>query len=233
MKLIMFAGSGAVGKTALAHACVGMAEEHGIRVVAGYSSTRETYARYGLKRESDALKDPDFNMKFQHDVMGDNIIATERVVANAISNNAEMVLVDRTPYDYASYFFTVFQDHLDLSTIGNKRDTCDAAMLRLVEMVDQIQIVFLPYPGWWSKDTESSDGWRADKTGKNFVWSAVVESELQNARARLTTKLLDRGLAPAKIVIDRLPSFAEQGNVQARAASVLISAFPHHQRRTK
>ena len=228
MDLLMFAGAGSVGKTVLMEACKEMAEERGLKVATHHSSTRQSYANAGLAAESDALKDPEFNRLFQHTVMKDNIKALYSVVsanaAHARLNKKDLIIADRSPYDYSGYYFTVFQQHLDLELIENKRQQCDDALVRLLQYVDNISIIMLPYPTVWAKDTESSDGWRADKTGKNFVWSNVVEAELNDASRRFAARA---DCVADHITLTRMPSFVERGSVEARAVGALLSMYPN------
>jgi GTPase SAR1 family protein len=226
MKMIMFAGAGAVGKTSLMKACQELSEDRGIDAVSAYSTTRDTYAKYNLEKEGDALKDPDFNMKFQGEVMSDNMHAMEALVALHDNKNGDLVLADRTPYDYASYFFTVFQDRLNLDLIEDKRTRCDEAIVRLFRFVDEIQIVMLPFPVGWSKDTESSDGWRADKTGKNFIWSSVCEAELRSAENRLRIRLARTYQKKCKLTIARFIPLVENGPIEMRAMMALSMVYP-------
>lgn len=221
----MLAGAGSVGKTALLEACKKMAEERGLRVQMHYSSTRETYARHGLTGEADALKDPAFNSRFQHEVMTDNIVALLQAMQKAHeSREVDLFITDRAPYDYSGYYFTVFRDMLDLAMIDQKRYLCDDAMIQTTRYITNAEVIMLPYPTTWAVDTESSDGWRADKTGKNFVWSCVVEAELADAKRRLAVHPSRLG---DLINFDRLPSFMERGSVETRAVGALSKLFPN------
>lgn len=222
MKIIMLAGAGSVGKTVLLNAIADMAKKRGLRVGTCYSTTRRTYEKFGFTNESEALKNPEINMNFQNNVLSDNICELENAVEKFAGQNYELLITDRSPYDYAAYYFTVFQDWLGLKIIEDKRETCDQAMMRLQRLTqDRINVTLLPYPTTWALDTQSSDGWRADKTGKNFVWSAVVEAELQDAKYRLEAKRLC-----SPIFIKRMVSFYERADVQTRAAYVLGEVFP-------
>lgn len=221
----MFAGAGSVGKTVLMEMCQAMAEARGLKVKTHHSSTRKTYAKAGLTNESDALKDPVFNRQFQHTVMQDNINELQEAVAEAYHSRAvDLFITDRAPYDYAGYYFSTFRENLNLEIIDAKRNKCDEAMMHLTGCVTQTEVIMLPYPTTWAKDTESSDGWRADKTGKNFVWSCVVEAELMDAHRRLMD--LSHGVA-STIKFGRLPSFMERGSVEARAVGALSKLFPN------
>lgn len=221
----MLAGAGSVGKTSLMDACSEMASSRGLTTVQHYSSTRKSYADAGLTSESDALKDPEFNRQFQHRVMADNIshlYATVKSDATA-KFQPELFITDRSPYDYSSYYFTVFNNTLTLKTIRDKREEADESLVNLLSVVRKINIVLLPYPTSWARDTESSDGWRADKTGKNFAWSAMVEAELADARRRFA----HMGIYRDRLEIGRLPSFVERGSPEVRAVGILTQVFPH------
>lgn len=224
MELLMFAGAGSVGKTTLMEACKVMAEQRGLNVSTHHSSTRQSYANAGLSAESDALKDPEFNRQFQHTVMKDNISALQDVVmrANHSSDRVDLILADRSPYDYSGYYYTVFRDNLDLALIESKRKQCDESLVQLLQYVHKIHIIMLPYPTAWAEDTESSDGWRADKTGKNFIWSNVIEAELVDATIRFANRKISE-----LITINRLPSFMERGSCETRAVGALTQVFPN------
>ena len=226
MELLMFAGAGSVGKTTLMETCKDMAIELGLKVDMHHSSTRQSYANAGLTAESDALKDPEFNRRFQHTVMADNIEALHSVAMRAARamDRQDLVIADRSPYDYSGYYFTVFRDHLDLSLIAEKRKQCDESLMRLMQYANKIHVIMLPYPTSWAVDTESSDGWRADKTGKNFVWSSVIEAELADAKLRFATR--DTNVRD-RVTFGRLPSFMERGSPEARAVGALAQVFPH------
>lgn len=226
MELLMFAGAGSVGKTTLMEACKDMAIQRGLKVDMHHSSTRQSYAKAGLTAESDALKDPEFNRQFQHTVMADNIEALHNaaVIANRAMGRKDLIIADRSPYDYSGYYFTVFRDNLNLALIDSKRRQCDASLISLMQYVDKIHIIMLPYPTAWAVDTESSDGWRADKTGKNFVWSNVIEAELADAKIRLAGRDVN---IRNRINISRLPSFMERGSCETRAVGALAQVFPH------
>lgn len=220
MKTILFAGAGSVGKTVLMEACLTLAQERGLVARRHSSSTRSTYAKAGLTKESDALNDPGFNRNFQGQVMADNIAAMQHIVHRAAEDKADVVFADRTPHDYAAYYFSVFAAELDLLQIKKKRKLADSTLAKMREC--QIVIYVLPYPCHWSKDTESSDGWRNDTTGKNFVWSSIVENEVNNIKHRLELE----GVYHYHITVKRLPPFFENASPDVRALGILSAEFP-------
>lgn len=217
----MFAGAGSVGKTSLLEACKKIAQERNLRVGEHRSTTRDTYARYGFTQETDALKDPEMNRKFQHDVMNDNIYQLEGYIQLTKDRFFDVVFADRTPHDYAAYYFSVFSNVLDLAMIDKKRHQADTTLSKMSDQAEVI-IYMLPYPCYWSQDTDSSDGWRSDTTGKNFIWSAIVESEVMN----ITKRLAMAGLAHHHITVKRLNPFLENGTPEERAIGILSEEFP-------
>lgn len=235
MKIIMLAGAGSVGKTsaleeierlttqsAAVDEVSKLATARDLSVAVHKSTTRKSYASAGLVREKDALDDVAFNMRFQNEVMGDYCTSLHDAVKEASLRGVDLFVADRSPYDYAGYYLSVFQAALTLEMIQEKRARADAALMDTLIWCDELQLTFLPYPGWWSTDTESSDGWRADKTGKNFIWSAVVESELQAAKYRMSGTKKSAG----ELIIHDRCIYIEKGNVHTRATSLLEAAFP-------
>jgi hypothetical protein len=157
-------------------------------------------------------------MRFQDQVMEDFCQSLYHAVLDADSDGAELLITDRTPYDYASYYLNVFQAQLTLEHIYNKREQADVATIQLLNHCNSILLTPLPWPMPWSKDTVSSDGWRADKTGKNFLWSSVLTSELVEAERRNRHKEIEHR---------RLVPFTENGTIEVRAACMMASVFPN------
>lgn len=217
MKTIILAGAGAVGKTVLLEACQALAEDEGLKVAFHNSNTRKTYAKAGLKSEKEALDNVDFNMKFQNEVMLNNCRAAYEACYAAQLQNADIFITDRSPYDYSAYYLSVFQPHMTIEMVRKKRTEADGYTTAMRRRCSEMRVVYLPYPAPWSIDTESSDSWRADKTGKNFIWSAVVESELAEANRRLHSQ--DPSI---DIFFGRLTLDAELGSPEKRAAGLLL-----------
>lgn len=175
----MFAGPGCVGKTTQLNGLVKRATQEGRRVAFHKSSTRKSYLEAGIEKESVALKDPVFNQNFQDKVFDDNLNDLLKALSNAREDGAELFVADRTPFDYIAYYFTVFQEYLTIDKIAEKRIAVVKAMTAIYEISSDTQIVPFVYPVTWSKDTNSSDGWRSDKTGKNFIWGSVLLNEIK------------------------------------------------------
>jgi hypothetical protein len=179
MKILMFAGPGCVGKTTQLELMVKKCEEEGKKVAFHKSSTRKTYAAMSIKNESEILINPVSNMKFQDRVFDDNAKDLLEALNKAIEDKVDLFIADRSPFDYIAYYFTVFQTYLTIEKINLKRKAAWQVMREIGELCPSTQIVPFIYPVSWSKDTESSDGWRADKTGKNFIWGSVVTNEIE------------------------------------------------------
>jgi len=179
MKVLIFAGPGCVGKTTQLELMVKKCEEEGKKVAIHKSSTRKTYAAMGLERESDILNKPLENMSFQDKVFNDNAQDLLEAINKAVEDKVDLFIADRSPFDYIAYYFTIFQQYIKIDDIENKRKAAWQVMREIIALCPSTQIVPFIYPVSWSKDTESSDGWRADKTGKNFIWGSVLISEIE------------------------------------------------------
>lgn len=231
LKVLMFAGAGAVGKTALLEAIEKMAAARGLKTAVHKSTTRKSYAAAGIASEQEQSQRLETGqadeiqtlMQHQHRVMRDNSEALVSAVIAANDSGKHLLLADRSPYDYSGYFYERFQQQLNLETIEAKRREADLAVHGVLEHSEFLRIIHLPWPGHWSRDTVSSDGWRADKTGKNFLWNCVVDSELGEARRRF----LSRHISHDRLDIGRLSSFSERGPIEARAVAALGGIFPH------
>jgi hypothetical protein len=221
MKILMFAGAGSVGKTQLMEACVKLAEQHGIRAVVHKSTTRQTYEKHGFNKERDALANLETNRWFQKEVMQDNIIALNMAVEDAEQRGCQILICDRTPHDYAAYQFTVFAEQMTIHEIEDKQMFADHTLKCFFDAAHTVDIYMLPFPCYWSRDTQSSDGWRHDTTGKNFLWSCAVESTVMNIKRRLENK----GAYHHHISVKHLNLFADKANPDVRAAIIFGDLF--------
>lgn len=183
MPIILLSGAGSVGKTETLHALHKIVADTGNSVTVTLSSTRDTYARLGITEERLFLtnKSVEEKMAFQRIVFLDNC---DRLV-KAAGDKSRYFISDRSPYDYIGYWTTVFSDYMTLAMLTERRkaaDDCIAAIMGADPSQYECHTWFFPYPAHWSKDTKSSDGWRADDTGKNLSWSAAVRDHLAYSR---------------------------------------------------
>lgn len=224
-KLLMFAGPGNSGKTTLlTELALKGGAQRGLEIEIMRSTTRSTYAQAGKENEAQALSDPS-NPEFQDAVMYDFCNSALKFV-NTNNGKCDLIVMDRSPYDYMAYYLTVFAQQLTVEKIDQKRHLADTYMAKLADLgLEEIVITPLPWPMPWSKDTISSDGWRADKTGKNFLWSSVLMSELQEAFRRPGLAHFRYGVNSRKR-LHRLVPFAETGSIEVRAANMLATMFP-------
>lgn len=232
MKAILLAGAGSVGKTKLLEAIQDLAVQRGISSLAHRSTTRQTYAKAGIVNEGEQMRrlgeanheGVEELMLHQHQVMSDNTQALVTAAQQGYKDHVDILVADRTPYDYSTYFCNVFQTHITLKDIEAKRREADAALQEVMMRADEgVYVLYFPFPAHWSQDTVSSDGWRADKTGKNFLWSSLVNSELDEAQRRFSS---DTTLPTTSLpFFGRLDAFAERSSAEQRAASVLGMAM--------
>lgn len=222
MKVLMLAGPGASGKTSLLEALEVLGRERGLKVNFMKSTTRKSYAQAGKESEQAALSDPN-NPLFQDQVMYD--FCNSALGAVKQQAGVDLLVMDRSPYDYAAYYMTVFAKDLTIATIEAKRSVADNYMAQIGQWCQELVVTPLPWPQPWSKDTESSDGWRADKTGKNFLWSSVVMNELGEAFRRPLLSQYRYGVN-AHRRLQRLVPFTETGSIETRAACMMASLFP-------
>lgn len=229
MKSILLAGAGSVGKTMLLEALLRMAASRGLAVGTHRSTTRKSYAKAGLQSEGEQMQkieagDLDAMIEHQHIVMRDNgeelISASQR----CYGQQCDLFVADRTPYDYATYFFSVFQPRLTLELIQQKRAEADSYVEGVLLRSAATDLVYFPFPAPWSQETVSSDGWRADKTPKNYIWSSLVAAELEEAHRRF--QQTHWAGTPACPEFYRLNVFSEQGSPEVRAAALLSDLFP-------
>lgn len=200
MKLVMFAGAGSVGKTTMLDNLVKAALNIDITTAFHKSSTRKTYKQAGLTEEKQALNNEAFNKEFQVKVLNDNFVDLMKEIKKAKAINCELFITDRSLYDYLGYYFCVFQSSLTVDTIKTKRIQVEELMSIIKAEVEEIMIVEFPYPAIWSVDNESSDGWRADKTGKNFVWASIVSSEIKRHYNPLVVNTTDNVVISDRIL---------------------------------
>lgn len=224
-KVLMFAGPGTSGKTSLLEAIEKLGVQRGLSIRFMKSTTRKSYAEAGKDNEQAALTDPN-NPEFQNNVMFDFCNSTLEFLKE-VNGKCDLAVIDRSPYDYASYYLTVFAPTLKIDTIVAKRNIADGYMAQYGQQCSELVVMPLPWPMPWSKDAESSDGWRADKTGKNFLWSSVLMSELQEAFRRPLLSSFRYGVNAGRR-LQRLVPFAETGGIEVRAANTLAALFPDH-----
>jgi hypothetical protein len=227
MKILMFSGPGNSGKTSLMQALEALAAQRALRVKIMPSTTRKSYAVAGKGSEQADIDDPNAP-EFQDQVM---LTFMNEAVAFAKAQSygeCDLLIYDRTPYDYAAYYMQRFAANLKINTINTKRNLADLCMAQLGQACSDLVVTPLPWPMPWNKDqAESSDGWRADKTGKNFLWNCVVMNELTEAFRRPILSNYSYGInAPKRL--HRLVPFAETGSIEVRAANTLANLFPDH-----
>lgn len=197
-------------------------------MVAHYSTTRRTHSGAGYASEAEFLAAMKANIKLafahQDEVLEQNARSTLKCLQEAFRMDVDYFVADRSFFDYSGYYFEVFKEHLTLDVIDKKREHVHGFMRQLhaMSLDSPAHVVYLPYPAHWSKDVESSDGYRADKTGKNMTWNAHVTNELHDY-ARIAPDNKGQGL----YFLHRLTDFMEKGSARDRALGILsaVSQF--------
>lgn len=176
MKLIMLAGAGATGKTTIAKA---LAETKGAVVVE--SPVRKTFADFGLKAEADMGSFPrHIQVDLQHKILENYGASLTQALEDNKDNPNALIVTERSPADYVAYQFFIFGDALTLFKIESGRAKIRTIMHEIsIKFPRFEQYIFkFPFPAPFSVDTESSDGWRSDATGKNYLWACALDHEL-------------------------------------------------------
>lgn len=174
MKLMMFTGVGATGKTTVAQR---LKEELGAIIVE--SPVRKTFEEAGLATEVSMLDlHLDKQLDLQAKIYENYIKLVYSTIEEAYRNNPNSIIIaERSPADYLAYQAYIFNHCLTLADIDRKQARTSHAFINIRRQIDT-SLVYFPFPAPFSKDTESSDGYRSDSSGKNYLWSCVLDNML-------------------------------------------------------
>lgn len=188
--VVMNAGAGGVGKTSVVTEAKRLGDELGYRVAVMPSITREVYASLGIPTEGSALTmSLETQLKLQNAVME---TYSKRVVEFVRNNSyAELILIDRSPYDYVAYFFHNLGMTISLAEALERQQEALNVIKTVLGMSDRLIIQYYKFPDFWhTTETESSDGFRSDKGGKNIMWDMILYSMLTRLKTSSTTPTL-------------------------------------------
>jgi hypothetical protein len=177
--LVFTSGAGSTGKTSVVDALKTMAPVFGKKVVSMPSITRSVYAELGINSEGAAL---DMNIEDQkrlQTAINTKYYSSAEQFLNA-NQDADLVVIDRSPYDHITYYMHGLMMHTTAPEISGKRLTANAWIRNIARGCDMVNVVFFPFPEPWHTETESSDGFRRDPSGKNLVWSMLLEKMLED-----------------------------------------------------
>jgi hypothetical protein len=160
------------------------------------SNTRQTYAEFKLSDEGKALSDEAFNLKFQEKVFDNFKTELHTAIHKALDDKKDYFVCDRSMHDYIGYYLSVFQNTLTIEKINEKQTLLKRSLNQLISSIieknvhSEIHVFSMNFPANWSVETESSDGWRKDKTPKNFMWSVTISYLVSIIRNVKTFSLL-------------------------------------------
>ena len=181
LNLVFLSGAGAVGKTSVAEALVELSTTNRvIRLVR--STTRASYAAMGIPNEKLAADMDEHILKaLQERIYKDYVSSLIDNIARARLDRVAMLVVDRSPYDYVSYFIQLFPN-LGLTDICARMHHADNILSKLNDDKNLVPALwFFEYPTSWSSDDRvEKDLFRRAQASKNFVWSALLENLIRS-----------------------------------------------------
>lgn len=221
LNVVFLSGSGGVGKTSVAKE-IAMLCEGKIAFSMTQSTTRASYASMGILDEAQALE-PGFPRDrweaLQERIFSDYCESLIVSVREAVRNKQILLVVDRSPWDHASYFLQQ-APYLSMEAVEarlNKcQDTLEAILNDFSDNLPEIEVVVtlwtLCYPTAWTTDA-SKDAWRRHApAAKNYVWSLALTQMVSNEIKFLSTPVTHK-------VFDEY----DELSVADRAAKVLLS----------
>lgn len=186
LNLVFLSGAGAVGKTCVAQELLKLSTPGTpIRVVP--STTRASYAKLGIESERATTgMVPEMLMRLQKQIFKDYADSLLANLDAAINENVKVLVVDRSPFDHASYYLNCLPS-LTMEEIEEYLQLVDLVFDGVVSNPMAVTSVwFFKYPTSWTSKTatEDSDLFRRAPAGKNLVWSMTLESMLNEVVTR-------------------------------------------------
>ena len=208
LNVVFLSGAGRVGKTSVAKRIEDIAKEieysvaDRIPVSIVQSTTRASYAAMGIKDESEALS-PGFAFPvweaLQNRIFSDYCDNLVLSVKKSAQNKDKVLIVDRTPWDYTSYFLqqAPLISMVDVEERLNKCQDTVESILRDFNSEDysvSASIWSFCYPVFWT--AEDTDTWRRHApAAKNYIWSLalrqMVDNEIKCLSAPVTHRIFD------------------------------------------
>lgn len=189
--LMFHSGAGGVGKTTAVKKVVELATDFSLTVAVMPSITRSVYARLGIVGEKEAtemtvLEQILLQTEIQKTYYDSSL---QFLLENA---DKDVVMIDRSPLDHISYLLHNLAFHLSLSEVldytGHAWDWLHS--LRQYSSVVAIQYYNFPEPWHLAADPrDSSDGFRFDAGGKNYMWNCLLETFLAKTYDEMAERL--------------------------------------------
>jgi predicted ATPase len=177
--VVLNSGAGGVGKTSVVTKVMEFAPSFNKRVVTMPSPTRSVYARLGISTEKKATE---MTLQEQFDLQDAIHEAYYSHAESFILGNqdADLIMIDRSPLDHVSYLLHNLAREMTMTQVNERVSQAYSWMFEQSLNARTLQILCYPFPQSWhvETDNDSSDGFRFDKGGKNFLWACVLDSLL-------------------------------------------------------
>lgn len=216
------AGVGGVGKTSVVQKIVEFAPAFGRSVAVMPSITRSVYARLGITGEKTATEmTPEMQFTLQREIQKTYYESSVKFVLDNIDK--DVVMIDRSPLDHISYLLHNLAFHMSLQECLDATGHAWDWLHDLRQACSALVILYYGYPEPWhiaAGERESSDGFRFDSGGKNFMWDCILQSLLNNTVYALKDRMNQKnGGARNKFELLRFPY--EGMTIERRARFVL------------
>ena len=186
LNLVFLSGAGAVGKTCVAQELL-KHNSNGTPIRVVPSTTRASYAKGGVESERATTgMMPEMLMRLQKQIFKDYADSLLANLDAAINDNVKVLVVDRSPFDHASYYLNCLPS-LTMGEIEEYLQLVDLVFDGVVSNPMAVTSVwFFKYPTSWTSKTatEDADLFRRAPAGKNLVWSMTLGSMLNEVVTR-------------------------------------------------
>lgn len=194
---VMLAGSAAVGKTTLAAEIKALGESDGYLydvTILGSPVRKTTGDLLGRTSEASAASvSIEDRQRLQAALAAkyyEQVIAALNTLADNRSGTGrtQILVVDRSPFDIASYSIVAFPDWrmADVVTCTRYAEETLSSVFDFSKKGLQVHLALyqLRYPGWWAATQEGKDagldGFRTNSAARNFVWDLVLAHQLRS-----------------------------------------------------
>lgn len=184
LQVVFLSGAGGVGKTSVVEAMKFQLEATTTKANFTISTTRKSYETCGVRDEAHcaSLSTVD-KIRLQNQIFTDYCENLRTEIVKAVDSGVDLLVVDRSPFDHASYMFNLIPD-LVLEFVARRvqeaKDaftpaTCTYYSSGVITEVEA-SLWFFAYPTAWAKLNTASDGFRYVLPAKNFIWSAALNT---------------------------------------------------------
>lgn len=161
-RIVYLAGVGGVGKTTIVNA-IEQSMPH-VKIVR--SQSRKAYARTATTEKVALQQTEDERKAFQTNIWKEYL----HEWGNVVNGDDEVVLFERSPYDYVAY---------QISVLPNLTVEEMATLSTTIKFMEENKafnqtVLYVPFPVPWGNGDSESDATRFAPSGKNFVWDSLL-----------------------------------------------------------